>query len=247
MPKYSIAVIDDNRADADHVVLQILKLKNVHQIGDFDDIKIFDKGKDALNYLMHTKVDILFLDIQMPELSGFELYRILPPHMRPALVFVTAYAEFALDSYSLGACDYLIKNVSFESVFIAMNKCLQRLGSPVMIAPDLQREYYAYEIKDTRRKRVIQYKDVIYMHSVDNYVEVVTRNETLTCRIKMEEIEENMPRSYFARVHRGFIVNFKFVREIAAARVFLTEGKEEGIPISRSRKKNIAGMGKPHI
>jgi two-component system LytT family response regulator len=196
---------------------------------------------------MHTKVDILFLDIQMPELSGFELYRILPPHMRPALVFVTAYAEFALDSYSLGACDYLIKNVSFESVFIAMNKCLHRLGSPVMIAPDLQREYYAYEIKDTRRKRVIQYKDVIYMHSVDNYVEVVTRNETLTCRIKMEEIEENMPRSYFARVHRGFIVNFKFVREIAAAKVFLTEGKVEGIPISRSRKKNIAGMGKPHI
>ncbi|MGJ1404460.1 LytR/AlgR family response regulator transcription factor [Sphingobacterium siyangense] len=158
MPKYSIVVVDDDRSDANKVVEQIVKLKDVHKIGGFEDIKIFEHGKEALNYLMRNKVDILFLDIQMPEISGFELYKILPEQMRPALVFVTAYAEFALDSYQLDACDYLLKNVSFDTVFLALNKCLKRLGTPIMIAPAVQREYYVYEIKDSRCKRVLKYR-----------------------------------------------------------------------------------------
>ena len=245
MPKYSIVVVDDDRSDANKVVEQILKLKDVHKIGGFEDIKIFEHGKDALNYLMRNKVDILFLDIQMPEISGFELYKILPEQMRPALVFVTAYAEFALDSYQLDACDYLLKNVSFDTVFLALNKCLKRLGTPIMIAPEVQREYYVYEIKDSRCKRVLKYQDIIYIHSIDNYVEIVTRNERLICRITMEEIEENMPLSYFVRIHRGYIVNFKFVKGIDGAKVWLSESERVSLPISRTRRKNIAGMGKP--
>ncbi|MDM1296513.1 LytR/AlgR family response regulator transcription factor [Sphingobacterium sp. NGMCC 1.201703] len=245
MPKYSIVVVDDDRTDANRVVEQILKLKDIHKIGDFEDIKVFEDGKEALNYLMRNKVDILFLDIQMPALSGFELYKILPQHMRPALVFVTAYVEFALDSYKLDACDYLMKNVSFEAVFLALNKCLKRLGMPIIIAPEVQRQYYVYEVKDSRSKRVLHYQDIIYIQSIDNYVEIVTRNERLICRITMEEIEENMPLSYYARIHRGYIVNFKFVKDIDGAKLWLTEGEKVSLPISRSRRKNIAGMRKP--
>ena len=244
MPKYSIVVVDDDRSDANKVLEQILKLKDIHKIGDFEDVKVFENGKEALNYLMHHKVDILFLDIQMPEISGFELYRILPEQMRPALVFVTAYAEFALDSYKLDACDYLLKNVSFDAVFLALNKCLKRLGTPIMIAPEVKREYYVYEVKDSRYKRVLKYRDIIYIHSIDNYVEIVTRSERLICRITMEEIEENMPLSYFVRIHRGYIVNFQFVRHIDGGKLWLTEGEQAGLPISRSRRKNIAGMRK---
>ena len=244
MPKYSIVVVDDDRSDANKVVDQILKLKDIHKIGDFEDVKVFENGKDALNYLMRNKVDILFLDIQMPELSGFELYKILPQQMRPALVFVTAYAEFALDSYKLDACDYLMKNVSFEAIFLALNKCLKRLGAPIMLAPAVQREYYVYEVKDSRSKRVLKYRDIVYIQSIDNYVEIVTRNERLICRITMEEIEENMPISYYARIHRGYIVNFNFVKNIDGAELWLTEGEKVSLPISRTRRKNIAGMGK---
>ncbi|WP_426791263.1 LytR/AlgR family response regulator transcription factor [Sphingobacterium sp. WOUb80] len=244
MPKYSIVVVDDDRSDANKVVEQISKLKDIYKIGDFENVKVFENGKEGLNYLMHHKVDILFLDIQMPEISGLELYKILPEQMRPALVFVTAYPQFALDSYKLDACDYLLKNVSFDAVFLALNKCLKRLGTPVMIAPAVQREYYVYEVKDSRSKRVLKYRDIIFIHSIDNYVEIVTRNERLTCRITMEEIEENMPLSYFVRIHRGYIVNFQFVRDIDGAKLWLTEGEKAGLPISRSRRKNIAGMRK---
>lgn len=244
MPKYSIVVVDDERSDANKVVEQILKLKDIHKIGDFEDVKVFENGKEALNYLMHHKVDILFLDIQMPEISGFELYKILPQPMRPALVFVTSYAEFALDSYKLDACDYLLKKVTFDAVFLALNKCLKRLGTPIMIAPAVQREYYVYEVKDSRCKRVLKYRDIIYIHSIDNYVEIVTRNERLICRITMEEIEENMPHADFVRIHRGYIVNFKFVKYINGGKLWLAEGEKISLPISRSRRKNIAGMGK---
>ena len=244
MPKYNIVVVDDDRSDANKVVEQISKLKDIYKIGDFEDVKVFENGKEGLNYLMHHKVDILFLDIQMPEISGFELYKILPEQMRPALVFVTAYAQFALDSYKLDACDYLLKNVSFDAVLLALNKCLKRLGTPVMIAPAVQREYYVYEVKDSRSKRVLKYRDIIFIHSIDNYVEIVTRNERLTCRITMEEIEENMPLSYFVRIHRGYIVNFQFVRDIDGSKLWLTEGEKASLPISRSRRKNIAGMRK---
>ncbi|WP_433900429.1 LytR/AlgR family response regulator transcription factor [Sphingobacterium puteale] len=242
MPKYSIVVIDDHKADSQKVVEQILKLREVDHMGNFEDIKVFNKGKEGLNYLLRNKVDILFLDIEMPDISGMELYRILPAELQPALVFVTAHSQFAVESYRYDACDYLMKEVSFEAVFHALNKCLKRLGMPVIVAPELQRDYYTFEIKNLRKKRILFFKNIIYMQCIDNYVEITTRGERLTARVTMEEIEQNMPVSYCVRIHRGFIVNLNFVREISGKYVYLTEGTAEGLPIGRSRRKSIAGL-----
>lgn len=242
MPKYSIVVIDDQKADALKVVEQIQKLREIDNQANFDEVKVFSKGKDGLNYLLRNKVDILFLDIEMPDISGMELYRVLPPELRPALVFVTAHSQFAVDSYKYNACDYLMKEVTFEAVFHALNKCLQRIGMPVLVAPALQRDYYAFEIKDIRKKRILFFKDIIYMQSIDNYVEIVTRDERLSARLTMEEIEQNMPLAYFARIHRGFVVNLRFVTEILGKYVYLTEGDTQRLPIGRTRRKNIAGL-----
>lgn len=110
MPKYSIVVIDDNQADADSLV------KHLKEIDDVGHIEVFYDGVAGAKYLLKNKADILFLDIEMPHISGLELYSLLPEKQKPALVLVSIHTEFALDGFKLAAVDYLLKPAKYADV-----------------------------------------------------------------------------------------------------------------------------------
>ncbi|MDH5826421.1 LytR/AlgR family response regulator transcription factor [Sphingobacterium faecium] len=237
MPKYTIVVIDDNKADADCLV------KHLREIDDVGPIEVFNDGVSGAKHLLKNKPDILFLDIEMPDISGLELYALLPEKDRPALVLVSAHTEFALDGFKLAAVDYLLKPVKYAEVTNSFIRCLKSMNISVNIYTQYELEYYLFEVKDGN-SRIVHFKNIIYITSVENYAEIVTRDEVITARITMDKIESIMPKSYFVRIHRGYIVNFRFALEVKGSKLIVSEGTETELPISRSRKNRINRLDK---
>ncbi|MEN5195722.1 LytR/AlgR family response regulator transcription factor [Sphingobacterium faecium] len=235
MPKYSIVVIDDNQADADNLV------KHLQEIDDVGHIEVFYNGVAGAKYLLKNKPDILFLDIEMPDISGLELYTLLPQMDRPALVLVSVHTQFALDGFKLAAVDYLLKPAKYADVTNSFLRCLKVMNVSVNIYTQYELEYYLFEVKDGY-SRIVHFKNIIYITSAENYVDIVTREEIITARITMNKVEAIMPKSYFVRIHRGFIVNFRFALEVKGSRLILSEGPQTKLPISKGRKINISGF-----
>lgn len=104
-------------------------------------------------------------------------------------------------------------------------------------------EYYLFEVKDGYSK-IVQFKNIIYITSAENYVDIVTREETITARMTMNNVEAIMPKSYFVRIHRGFIVNFRFALAVKRYTLILSEGPQTKLPITKGRKINISGFDK---
>ncbi|MEJ5146427.1 LytR/AlgR family response regulator transcription factor [Sphingobacterium sp. MYb388] len=237
MPKYTIVVIDDNKADADSLV------QHLKEIDDVGHIEVFYDGVQGAKYLLKNKPDVLFLDIEMPNISGLELYTLLPEKERPALVLVSVHTEFALDGFKLAAVDYLLKPAKYADVTNSFLRCLKVMNVSVNIYTQYELEYYLFEVKNGYSK-IVHFKNIIYITSADNYVDIVTRDETITARITIGRIEKIMPKSYFVRIHRGFIVNFRFAVKVKKSTLILSEGPETELPISKSRKINISGYDK---
>lgn len=237
MPKYSIVVIDDNQADADSLV------KHLKEIDDVGHIEVFYDGVAGAKYLLKNKADILFLDIEMPHISGLELYSLLPEKQKPALVLVSIHTEFALDGFKLAAVDYLLKPAKYADVTNSFLRCLKVMNVSVNIYKAYEPEYYLFEVKDGYSK-IVQFKNIIYITSAENYVDIVTREETITARMTMNNVEAIMPKSYFVRIHRGFIVNFRFAIKVIGSTLILSEGPQTKLPISKGRKINISGFDK---
>lgn len=235
MPKYTIVVIDDNKADANSLV------KHLSEIDEVGQIEVFYDGVSGVKYLLKNKPDILFLDIEMPDISGLELYTLLPEKDRPALVFVSAHTEFALDGFKLAAVDYLLKPAKYADVINSFIRCLKSMNVSVNIYTQYELEYYLFEVKDAN-SRIVHFKNIIYITSVENYVEIVTRNEIITARITMDKLEAIMPKSYFVRIHRGYIVNFRFALEVKGSKLIISEGPDTELPISRYRKYKMVGL-----
>ncbi|MEJ5091380.1 response regulator [Sphingobacterium faecium] len=237
MPKYSIVVIDDNQADADSLV------KHLKEIDDVGHIEVFYDGVAGAKYLLKNKADILFLDIEMPHISGLELYSLLPEKQKPALVLVSIHTEFALDGFKLAAVDYLLKPAKYADVTNSFLRCLKVMNVSVNIYKAYEPEYYLFEVKDGYSK-IVHFKNIIYITSAENYVDIVTREETITARMTMNNVEAIMPKSYFVRIHRGFIVNFRFAIKVIGSTLILSEGPQTKLPISKGRKINISGFDK---
>lgn len=237
MPKYSIVVIDDNQADADSLV------KYLKEIDDVGHIEVFYDGVAGAKYLLKNKADILFLDIEMPHISGLELYSLLPEKQKPALVLVSIHTEFALDGFKLAAVDYLLKPAKYADVTNSFLRCLKVMNVSVNIYKAYEPEYYLFEVKDGYSK-IVHFKNIIYITSAENYVDIVTREETITARMTMNNVEAIMPKSYFVRIHRGFIVNFRFAIKVIGSTLILSEGPQTKLPISKGRKINISGFDK---
>lgn len=237
MPKYSIVVIDDNQVDADSLV------KHLKEIDDVGHIEVFYDGVAGAKYLLKNKADILFLDIEMPHISGLELYSLLPEKQKPALVLVSIHTEFALDGFKLAAVDYLLKPAKYADITNSFLRCLKVMNVSVNIYKAYEPEYYLFEVKDGYSK-IVQFKNIIYITSAENYVDIVTREETITARMTMNNVEAIMPKSYFVRIHRGFIVNFRFALAVKRYTLILSEGPQTKLPISKGRKINISGFDK---
>jgi len=169
---------------------------------------------EAIDFLHKEKVDLIFLDIQMPELTGFELLRTL--NNKPLVVFTTAYPNFALESYELDAVDYLVKPIPFERFLKAVNKVKQRISSPaetIELASHSNAPDFIF-VKTEYKTVKIFLDDILYIESEKDYVAFQLKQEKILSLLSIKSVEEFLPKDNFVRVHRSFIVAFNKIEAI---------------------------------
>lgn len=194
----------------------------------------FCSAQEAIKTILEENIDILFLDINMPQLNGLEFARIIPSSCH--IIFTTAYDRYAIDGYKVNAIDYLMKPISYEEFIEATNKALRWC--------DMERR--ANKIKDEKKYLIVksEYKllqlaidDILYIEGLKDYVKIYLSNEQspILTLMSMKLLESYLPASKFMRVHRSFIVNTTKIKVIERNRIVF--GKTY-IPISESYKQS---------
>ena len=185
---------------------------------------------EAKKMLQEKKIDILFLDINMPVIDGISFLKTLKN--TPQVIFTTAYREYAVDAYELAACDYLLKPFSLERFIIAVDRATEKLQAPSETVEQPAEEYFF--LKTDGKIFKLLYDDILYAEANGNYTKITTRSQVLLPGMTFSNVEELLPTSIFFRVHRSFIINKSKISHIEGNRVFI--GQTE-IPIGSNHKE----------
>lgn len=187
---------------------------------------------EAMDCLRNHEVDLIFLDLNMPKLKGFEFLRVLKK--RPKVIVTTAYQEFALEGYELNIVDYLLKPFSFER-FV---KAIHKLESSESKVPNSNSNIHEEGLFLRSNKKLIQVKidDILFIEAIGNYVKVVTGSKEIQVREKISDILNILPEKEFLQVHKSFIISKKHIGEIEGNRIFINDYV---IPIGKTYKLNL--------
>ncbi|MEO1261741.1 MAG: LytTR family DNA-binding domain-containing protein [Bacteroidota bacterium] len=210
--------------------------KYVRQI-DFLELKAVCKNAMQANIVLNEdKIDLLFLDIEMPMISGLQLLRSLVN--APKVIFTTAYSEYALDSFEYDVVDYLVKPISFERFLQAANKA-HRLFSD--LGPSVKNETSKKEddfifIKTDKQLVKITFKDILFVESMQNYIRIFMDKESHLTLVPLKKIIAMLPPDEFMHVHKSFLVAKNKVEAIVGNQLIIGEHK---IPIGRSVREEV--------
>jgi two-component system, LytTR family, response regulator LytT len=222
-----VIAIDDEPLALKLVAGYIEKTPGLKLVGKFDN------PVDASEFLAEVKVDLIFVDIQMPDLSGIEFTRLI--EKGPKVIFTTAYEKYALEGYKLEIIDYLLKPFSYEEFLIAVHKVrnLLSLEDKSLSKVDVNNEFLFLK-SDYKIKR-INFKNILYIEGMKDYVKVYIQNspDPVLSITSLKLLESKLPDSKFMRVHRSFIVNLEKIDTIDRSRIVF--GKEY-IPVSDQYK-----------
>jgi DNA-binding LytR/AlgR family response regulator len=190
---------------------------------------------ETLNYLSKHPIDLLFLDIQMPRLTGIELLRTLPHP--PKVILTTAYRDYAIEGYELNVLDYLLKPISFDRFLIAINK-LHRPASahPEQAGTGEEKTDECIYVKHQKKMIQVYLRDILFIESLRDYVKIKTVNRDIIIYASISQVEEKLPGKLFVRIHRSFIISIPQVKKFSASSV---EIKGFELPIGRFYKPNV--------
>ena len=169
----------------------------------------FREPLKAIEFLNREKVDLIFLDINMPDISGMQLLQTLSP--RPLIIFTTAYSQYAVESYELNALDYLLKPITFERFLLAINKAAATLSSKNTTGPD---EDAAVFIKSGPQTYQVKVSDILYLEKDGNYITVHLKDRNILIRENMGDVFDLVPAADFIRVHKSYVVAIKHITMI---------------------------------
>lgn len=218
-----------------------IKLIRTH-VSRFDFIEVVAECKNAIqavDVLRKENIDLLFLDINMPKITGLEFLKSLPHP--PAVIITTAYREYALEGYDLDVVDYLLKPISFDRFLKAINKYCERQEKRSQSAPSSTLKYqdlYIY-IQDGKTIHKVYYKDILYFEGYGEYVKVHSTHKVYLSREPMHEYENRLPQGQFLRTHKSFIISLRKVNAFTSGSVFV-QGVE--LPIGRTYKEQVFQM-----
>lgn len=207
------AIVDDEPLAVELLASYVKKIPFMELSGKYGN------AIDALNGINDSPVDIIFLDIQMPELNGLELSKMLPESTR--IIFTTAFEQYALDGFRINALDYLLKPISYANFLEACNKALQWFKLVHQAESKPADEVTSIFVKSEYKLLQINLDDIRYIEGLKDYVKIYTEQSQhpILSLINMKAMEQMLPSSRFMRVHRSFIVNKSKIREIDRNRI----------------------------
>ena len=191
---------------------------------------------EAFNSINSNKIDLIFLDINMPEISGLSFAKSINKNIK--IIFTTAYREYAVDGFDLKAVDYLLKPISFERLLQAVNKYL---NENLTIITESNNDLINHKsnfifVRSDRKMIKINFSEVSYIESFGDYLKIHLHGKTIVTRETITSIEAKLPKNDFLRIHRSFIVS---INKIDSFTNEFVEVNKKAIPISRSYKKEV--------
>jgi DNA-binding LytR/AlgR family response regulator len=220
-----IAVDDEPKA------LDVISI-HASKAPEIDLVRTFTNPKDALAFLKDNFVDLIFLDINMPGISGLQFVEKL--QSKPYIIFTTAYSEYAIDSYNFEAVDYLLKPIEFDRFYKAVNKVKKQIQLNSLQQDSLLSKYIF--VKDGYKQIKICIEDILYVQSEGNYLNIVSINEKVLVRMTFQSLMEKLPANLFFRVHLSYVVNFSHIQKIEDNQIFIQDTK---IPIGIKYKEKL--------
>lgn len=227
--KVKCLIVDDEPLAIKLLTMHLSKLSTMEIVGTAED------AVDAIDFLNTRKVDLMFLDIQMPEMKGTELLRTLKNP--PAVIFTTAYRQYALEGYDLNVLDYLVKPISFGRLTQAIEKFFTyRIQSNDNFLRKAEKnENYLY-LKESSIIHKIPLIEVVYAESMGDNLTFYLNDRKITRRCTISSVEKFLSQNGFLRIHRSYIVSLKHITSFGPVSVFV--GKKE-LPIGKTYRKSV--------
>lgn len=222
---YSVLIVDDEFLARKLLQGYVAKNTNLNLIGTAQN------AAEAFAIIKEQHIDILLLDIHMPDLNGIELARTLSDV--PAIIFTTAYSQYALESYEVSAVDYLLKPIAYPRFEAAIEKAIARLKTTS--EPETKGPAFML-IKADGRLYKINYADLLYIEGQHEYVSFYTRSKRITGLYSLKSLEDQLPPDQFVRIHKSYIVSIAEIQEIEPTSITVAGQK---LPIGGSYRDTL--------
>ncbi|MBX2915092.1 MAG: response regulator transcription factor [Cyclobacteriaceae bacterium] len=228
--KLNCAIIDDEP------LARNLLSDYVAKVPTLNLVQAFGNPLEALELLRTQPVDILFLDVQMPQLTGTSLLKIL--QHKPMVILTTAYSEYALEGYELDVADYLLKPVTFERFLKAVDKVTQRIIAetrPVVQAEAKATPDFVF-VKDGTKSVKVMLNEILYVEGLKDYVTIHTPTQKIVTLQRMKALEEQLPADRFIRIHNSYIVAVKAIDVVHKSEVQIGQSV---LPVGDTYRKSF--------
>ena len=238
MDKIKAIVIDD-----EPLALRVIQ-SHAEKIPFLDLVYSTVKVLDALLFLQEGQVDLIFLDVQMPDLTGLQFMKVL--NGRAKVILITAYQQYAFDSYEYDVVDYLLKPISFERLLKAVQKASNQIAAekhfssalkPAGLNAEIPVALDGLFIKTEHKLQKLFYSDILYLEGGKDYVTIFTKTGKILSLAGLTRIQQNLPYPQFMRIHKSYIIALNKIDSIERQRIFI--GKEI-IPIGDTYKDEFA-------
>ena len=221
--------IDDEPLALKQIAAYITKTPSLELAGQFES------AVEAIDFLSNFKVDLMFVDINMPDLSGMDFVKSLVDP--PKVIFTTAYSEYALEGFKVNAVDYLLKPIGYPDFLNAVEKAKDWLKRDAILPEEVNSDKDSLFIKAEYKLLRIRLEDIVYIEGMREYIQIHTKNDPpVMTLMSMKKIEEFLPEDKFLRVHRSFIVNLSQITTVERNRIVF--GKKY-IPVSDQYKEKF--------
>lgn len=225
----SCIVVDDEPMAREILASFIEKIPNLQLV------KSCKNAMEAFEVINSEKIDLFFLDINMPEVTGLSLAKLIPSNSK--VIFTTAYREYAVEGFNLKAVDYLLKPIAFERFLEAVNKFFETVNVHVSNLNNTAEPVSDFFFVRSERKMVkINFDAILYIESLSDYLKIHTETKTIVTRETITNIEAKLPQKLFLRIHRSYIVAIKSITSYTNEYI---EIKKKALPISRTYKEAI--------
>lgn len=225
-------IIDDESHAIQNLQDYIQKTPNLELIGtNQDPLKAHAEFLEKNQY-----PDITFLDIDMPQISGIELSKMISG--KTAVVFTTAYSNFAIDAFDLEISDFLLKPFAYERFLKCINKITPLLQKKPVETPKASDEYFYIQTDGKGKVTKLMYKEILYIESQKNYISIVTPQKKLLTYLTLSEIEEKLSNQLFLRIHKSFIINTEMISHVEGNDIYLVNLRD-AFPIGTSYRDNF--------
>jgi DNA-binding LytR/AlgR family response regulator len=227
-------VIDD-----EPLAIKLIK-SHLGKLSSFEVAGECRNALEAVEILKKDKIDLMFLDINMPEITGLEFLRSIPNP--PSVIITTAFREYAVEGYDLDVVDFLLKPISFERFLKAINRYIDRTRVPQSNSGDNMRapgEKAHINIQDGKNTFKILLDDILYFEGYGEYVKVMTENRNHMVRGSMTEFENKLAEKGFLRIHKSYIINIRKIKGFSSINVMLTNTQ---LPVGRIYRDKVIAI-----